>query len=73
MAGMRNPPQRRHPGPASPPGPRSRALFWVFVAAMALAVAGGGAIAALGRRSVAERRGHPDTISPAEAQRRGAP
>jgi hypothetical protein len=73
MSGMRNRPERRDSGPAAPPRPRSRALFWVFVALMALAVAGGGAIAALGRRSVAERRGHPDTVSPAEAQRRGAP
>ncbi len=47
--------------------PRSRKVFWVFGVAVALAVAGGGAIAVLGRRSVEARKGHPDTIAPAQA------
>jgi hypothetical protein len=46
---------------------RSRLLFWAFVGALALAAAGGGAVTLLARRSVAERRGHPDTIPPAQA------
>jgi hypothetical protein len=45
---------------------RARPLFWLFVGAMALAVLGGGAVALLGRARVAERRGHPDTIAPAD-------
>ncbi len=53
--------------PAAPPQ-RSRRLFWVFAGAVVLAVAGGGAVAFLGRQSVAERKGHPDTVSPAQAQ-----
>jgi tRNA A-37 threonylcarbamoyl transferase component Bud32 len=48
------------------PAPRSRKVFWAFGAALAVAVAGGGAIAVMGRRSVEERKGHPDTIAPAQ-------
>jgi serine/threonine-protein kinase len=45
---------------------RARPFFWVFAAAMVLAVLGGGGIALLGRARVAQRRGHPDTIAPAQ-------
>jgi hypothetical protein len=54
-------------GARAPGARRARRLFWVFAAAMGVAVAGGGAVTVLARRSVAERKGHPDTISPAEA------
>ncbi len=58
--------------PAASRGRRSRRLFWIFAGAIAVAVAGGGAVAFLGRYSVAARKGHPDTISPAEAESRAA-
>jgi hypothetical protein len=63
------PPMSAAAGPAARPAGarRSRPAFWAFVAAMTLAVAGGGTIALLGRERVAERRGAPDTISPAQA------
>jgi hypothetical protein len=44
-----------------------RPFFWAFVAAMLLALAGGGAVALLGRARVAERKGHPDTVAPGQA------
>ncbi|HET8540922.1 MAG TPA: serine/threonine-protein kinase [Anaeromyxobacter sp.] len=55
--------------PAAAPAARrrSRPMFWAFVAAMALAIAGGGTVAFLARERVAERRGHPDTVAPAQA------
>ena len=48
-------------------GARSRRLFWAFGAAMAVALAGGGAVVVLARMGAAERRGRPDTIAPAQA------
>jgi tetratricopeptide (TPR) repeat protein len=66
------PPRAAAPARAAPraaEGPRrSRALFWVVVVEMVIAIAGGGAIAFLGRERVAERKGQPDTIAPAAAQ-----
>jgi tRNA A-37 threonylcarbamoyl transferase component Bud32 len=48
------------------PAPRRRP-FWFFAAMMVLAVAGGGLVTVLARQNVAARKGHPDTIAPAEA------
>jgi serine/threonine-protein kinase len=53
---------------AAPARSRSRALFWAFAGVVVVAAAGGGAITLLARGKVAERRGHPDTIAPAQAQ-----
>jgi hypothetical protein len=47
---------------------KSRALFWAFAGVVVVAAAGGGAVTLLAKEKVAERRGHPDTISPAQAQ-----
>jgi hypothetical protein len=46
---------------------RSRRPFWVFAALMAVALAGGGLVTVLARQNVAARKGHPDSIAPAEA------
>ena len=40
----------------APAPPRSRRAFWAFVAAMVVAVLGGGSIVLLARRAVGERR-----------------
>jgi serine/threonine protein kinase len=44
-----------------------RRPFWIFTAIMIVAAAGGGVVTVLARQSVAARKGHPDTISPAES------
>jgi hypothetical protein len=61
------------PPAAAPPPRKSRALFWGLAVAVAVAAAGGGAMTILAREKVAERKGHPDTISPAQAQAAAAP
>ncbi len=60
------------PAPSTPPR-KSRAPFWIFAGAVAIALAGGGAVAFVARQNVAERKGHPDTISPAQAQAAAMP
>jgi hypothetical protein len=52
----------------APPARKSKALFWAFAGVVVVAAAGGGAVTFLAREKVAGRRGHPDTISPAQAQ-----
>jgi tRNA A-37 threonylcarbamoyl transferase component Bud32 len=57
------------PAPAIAAAPaRSRLLFWVFAGAVVVAAAGGGAVTFFARQSVAARKGHPDTISPAQTE-----
>ncbi len=56
------------PAPAPRPAQRSRLVFWAFAGAVVIAAAGGGAVAFFARQSVADRKGHPETISPAQAQ-----
>jgi tRNA A-37 threonylcarbamoyl transferase component Bud32 len=56
------------PAPAPRPAQRSRLVFWAFAGAVVIAVVGGGAIAFFARQSAADRKGQPDTISPAQAQ-----
>jgi tetratricopeptide (TPR) repeat protein len=60
-------------GPSRDERRRSRASFWLFAAVMAVAVAGGGVIVVLARQSVAARKGHPDTVSPAESRAAATP
>jgi tRNA A-37 threonylcarbamoyl transferase component Bud32 len=66
------------PAEASPAAPRppSRRPFWIFVAAMAVAVAGGGAVVAMVLRTSAERRGFardPDAAAAPAAPATEAP
>jgi eukaryotic-like serine/threonine-protein kinase len=57
------------PAPAMAAAPaRSKLLFWVLAGAVVVAAAGGGAVTFFARQSVAARKGHPDTISPAQAE-----
>jgi serine/threonine-protein kinase len=55
------------------PARRSRAVFWGFALAIAVAAAGGGAVTYVARQNVAAREGHPDTVSPAQAQAAAVP
>jgi len=53
-------------GSAAAPA-RRRRPFWIVAALMGVALAGGGVVTVLARQSVAARRGHPDTVAPADA------
>ncbi len=52
------------PGPRADPGRRTRWPFWVFVAAMVLALLGGGAIALLVRWSPDHRNFAAEPVRP---------
>jgi tRNA A-37 threonylcarbamoyl transferase component Bud32 len=51
---------------AAAPAARSRKVFWIFVGAMVVAAAGGGAVTFLARQNAAGRKGAPDLVAPSQ-------